>query len=280
MTEPIVWLGRDHSRMGQVSAQPVLAGAAAIGISVGRTRKPNEDAISVAFGERELVLTLADGHWGARASELVVEHAARELLPAGRTPTVGRLPEQFYDLCSTVNLILYEEAQRTGEEDSPETTVVLAYLTARERTCKLEWASFGDSFLYRHTGQVIGRMNELRRHWLGFRYSRAEQLARAAQATLPSVFGELHAGLKQCLDVGSAELSAGETLLLCSDGLIDAPGDSELPDEMIGLALESKGSAHEQVVELLQLALTKGGTDNIACAVVDVERLIGWASER
>lgn len=67
------------------------------------------------------------------------------------------------------------------------------------------------------------------------------------------------------IDTATVPAAPGDRLLLCSDGLTDLvpdPAVSEL------LMVSDPGSA---AAELVQAAITAGGSDNVTCVVVDVE---------
>lgn len=66
---------------------------------------------------------------------------------------------------------------------------------------------------------------------------------------------------------GPVELRPGDLFLLCSDGMTDSVRDGELASR-----LAQGGSPEQQVEDLVGLALSRGGRDNITVAVVQVEK--------
>ena len=69
-------------------------------------------------------------------------------------------------------------------------------------------------------------------------------------------------------------LSDGDTLLVCSDGLV-----IEVEDDEIAALLDSPDS-HTAAGELMDLALARGARDNITLQVIRIEEMTGaqWSS--
>ena len=68
------------------------------------------------------------------------------------------------------------------------------------------------------------------------------------------------------VDTGSAAVSAGDVLLLCSDGLHDLVRDAELA-RMLRQAREPSASLEALTLALVDLALDRGGHDNVTIVV-------------
>jgi protein phosphatase len=66
------------------------------------------------------------------------------------------------------------------------------------------------------------------------------------------------------VDLNELELTAGDRLLLCSDGLTVGLGDERIA-ELLG-----RGSPEETVWALVEAANGTGGIDNVTVLVVDV----------
>jgi len=65
-------------------------------------------------------------------------------------------------------------------------------------------------------------------------------------------------------DVRRLDLSPGDRLLLCSDGLSDLVGDDEIRDAL------RTGDQDAATAALVDAALAAGGRDNVTCLVADV----------
>jgi protein phosphatase len=61
--------------------------------------------------------------------------------------------------------------------------------------------------------------------------------------------------------------ASGDRLLLCTDGLFN-----ELDEGEIGSVLSSVKDPNEAAVELVRLANSRGGSDNVSVVVVDIAR--------
>lgn len=72
------------------------------------------------------------------------------------------------------------------------------------------------------------------------------------------------------VDTREGRLYQGEQLLLCSDGLT-----GELEDSCIAEVLGGGGSEQEKVDQLIELALEKGGTDNITVVLLSAPDTAG-----
>jgi len=86
-----------------------------------------------------------------------------------------------------------------------------------------------------------------------------EQAARAGiGSNLTSALG----GSEMTPRIGLVDLTPGDTLLLCTDGLT-----KHVSDEQISGVLESEASAEEKARRLVDMALESGGTDNVTVVV-------------
>ena len=63
-------------------------------------------------------------------------------------------------------------------------------------------------------------------------------------------------------------LTAGDSILLCSDGLYDMCGNGE-----IGTVMNRCADARGRTAALTQLALERGGTDNVTCMCLEFQKL-------
>ena len=229
----------------------------------GLVRAGNQDAFRI---DADLgVMVLADGMGGHRsgevASRIAVEAALADLLPAQReaggvdgTASLLRVGHSV----EVANQALLDMCQVHPELSGMGTTVVAAIF----RDGRIYYAHVGDSRLYRVR---YGRMRRLTRdHSLiqqmiddGVFLNRAE--AREAGVRDNILTRSLGMQRQAEVDVGDALLEAGDTYLICSDGL-----HGMLPDSQIARILrDPHGDLEQQVQELIDAALAAGGNDNV-----------------
>lgn len=229
----------------------------------GLVRAGNQDAFRV---DPELgIVVLADGMGGHRsgevASRIAVEAALADLLPAqrkdrGDDATASQL-EAGHSV-EVANQALLDMCQAHPELSGMGTTIVLA--TFREG--RIYHAHVGDSRLYRVR---YGRMRRLTRdHSLiqqmiddGVFLNRTE--AREAGVRDNVLTRSLGMQRQAEVDVGDALLEAGDTYLLCSDGLHGMLSDSQI----VRILRDPHGDLEQQVQELIDTALAAGGNDNV-----------------
>lgn len=226
-------------------------------------RKHNQDWVRV---DSELgVLVLADGMGGHRsgevASRVAVEAALADLLPAQHDDRADSMESllRVGHAVETANQALLDMCAVHPELTGMGTTVVLAIF----RDGRIYHAHVGDSRLYRVR---YGRMRCLTRdHSLiqqmvddGVFINRAE--ARGAGIRDNVLTRSLGLQRQADVDVGDALLEAGDTYLICSDGL-----HGLIPDSQIARILrDPEGPIEGQAEALIEAALDAGGNDNVS----------------
>lgn len=230
---------------------------------VGLVRELNEDAC-LDLAEHGL-WAVADGMGGHTlgdlASRLVVE-SLKQMPPA---PTLERFMSDARDRLQTVNRQLRSEAASRNVRIIGSTVVVLL---AHGRRCGYLWA--GDSRIY------LLRAGELRR--LTRDHSQLEELkARGGigdDAALAQVARNLitrAVGVSDFLELDEdlLELRDGDMFLLCSDGLSNEVSETEIVEALGG------GNCAQATTELVDLALRRGGRDNISVVATRARDLFG-----
>lgn len=146
-----------------------------------------------------------------------------------------------------------------GDSDrTPATTLTMAVLVAPRAYV----VHVGDSrAYYYHAGVVrqLTRDQTLGQYMLDAGALTEEQVARVATARhLSSAVG----GPELTPAVGVIDLEPGDILLLCTDGLTHHVTDAEM-----GEVLQHAADAHAACAALVDLALKRGGSDNITVVV-------------
>lgn len=237
-------------------------------IDVRQTSIPSEQVDQELGGPVGYLLAVADGVGGGAEGEVASERALSTILSY-----IGRAASCFQGLSTSAEhelLELLEAAVRDthaglvreyGGVTSrlPATTLTLVLLVWP----RAYYVQVGDSRAYVRRG---GRMQRLTRdQTLGeFMVSVGawtdEQARMASTAeTLASAIG----GSDLEPVVGLIDLAAGDSMLLCTDGLT-----KHVTDERIASVLAERESAQATTTKLVSEALAGGGTDNVTVIVI------------
>ena len=224
----------------------------------GRVRNNNED--SVAFDRDAQIAVLADGMGGYNAGE-VASAMATELL-------ASRLLGQASDDClrdsiDEANAEIYFAAQSEPGCHGMGTTLAVAWF-ANDR---LTTAHIGDSRVYRLRGDGLDRLT--RDHSV-LQEALDSGIISAEEARF---YPDKHLitralGIDFAVDSEIQEFPvlAGDTYLLCSDGLSDMVDDEEIGQVL----LQRRNDPALAADELVQVANENGGRDNVSVVVVKV----------
>jgi protein phosphatase len=222
-------------------------------------REINEDAcLDQPDPGRWAVADGMGGHAvGDLASRLVIDALSRLASPVSLKTLIADARARL----QSANREQREEAARRQVQRIGSTVVVLL---ACDRFCGYLWAGDSRIYLYRE-----GQLRQLTRD-----HSQVEQLKslgvltdeearnHPAQHMITRAVGATD---QLELDDDAIEVADGDVFLLCSDGL-----SNELSDDEIGSVLSSTERAHASE-ELVELALARGGRDNITAVVVEAQ---------
>jgi serine/threonine protein phosphatase PrpC len=239
----------------------------------GHVRKTNEDSLLVDVGLGLFVV--ADGMGGHIAGEVASQLAVdtfREFITRARAGDAliwpfGRDERASFDAnCMTTAMKLANQRVLQASEDRDDcrgmgTTVAAALIDGNQLT----YGGVGDSRLYAFLG---GRLQQLSRDdsWLADVLERDPTTDPASLEThrmrhvLTNVIGALDS---LTFNVIERTLQPDEVLLLCSDGL-HGPVD----DAAIGGALMAEPSIEQAAHRLIDLALDRGGKDNVTVLLI------------
>ncbi|MCJ8168049.1 PP2C family protein-serine/threonine phosphatase [Atopomonas sediminilitoris] len=220
---------------------------------VGLVREHNEDAL---LSVPELGLwAVADGMGGYQKGELASALVLQSLESALRA---GHSLEQAIQ---QANAWVLEQAQGHADRVGMGSTVVAVVFQGYHY--ELAWV--GDSRAYACDANGLRQLS--RDHsWVQAMLD-AGQLAPEQARSHP----RRHV-ITQCLgreagplDVGvyRGELAAGESLLLCSDGL-----SAEVDDAALAQLCQNRAPLESQVLQLIAAAEAAGGHDNISCVLI------------
>lgn len=227
---------------------------------IGCVREVNQDAYRLLLSEESGVFLVCDGMGGAKAGEVASALAAEAFMKA-----VYPLSEHFSEsaireIFSSVNQLVFEEANANPEHEGMGTTMVCA-LCCKGQTLI---ANVGDSRAYlldqngmRQVTEDHSLVTELVKRgelteYQANRHPSRNVITRAVGAE-PAV---------QC-DVFSEKPEPGQYLLLCSDGLF-----REVTDPEIYYEVYQSGQPETACERLLTMAKNRGGRDNITILLI------------
>ena len=264
--------GRDHESLNEIYCQTFETSNIAFGISVGVMPKANEDCLGISISRDELIIAIADGHWGKEGSQLAIDKTMEMfrlmLRPAKENETRAR----FYALFEQINQELFEMAMEHPGAFAPETTLIVCQLKEFESEKYLYWSSFGDSYLLLLRDKKLIQLNSLNAYWLGM-LSKMSDSSKTKQLTLKSLFGESrYIGVADGLETGIEKLQSGDMILLCTDGLIGSDeGVPESVGQNVKSILSTSVSLKVKVMNLIQFALDRGERDNVSCILAQID---------
>lgn len=229
---------------------------------IGRVRETNEDSFGLASDNSALWWgVLCDGLGGEAAGE-VASAMAVELFEKkidGQTlPERGALERLIHE----INAAIAEAGFSRADWRYMATTFVALIIDAE--TGKALIAHAGDSRLYRIRKDEIERLT--RDHNVAEEVNRG---VRNDDFTIPMGTGH---EITRCLglehfrgpEIADITPEKGDRYILCSDGLTNVLRDSEI------LSNGQDCSAQEAVDEMIKLALSRGGPDNVTLIIADV----------
>jgi serine/threonine protein phosphatase PrpC len=267
----ITIFGRDHEMKGDIYSQSVESPNVALATSVGVSSKPNEDAIGVATVGMEMVLAIADGHWGREASEIAISKAMGLIGPEIRPSLESETRAKLFSLFDQVNTQLYELRTSDPGALTPETTLIACHVKQTDSGKCLYWASFGDSFLFVLRSGQLRQINSLHPRWLGYLSKLSEKTDSRAILMRFLTDEARYMGVASGLETGIEKLEFGDIVFLCTDGLV---GSDTAPDPSVlaGITqiLTSDFPHGSKVEKVIALALHRGETDNISCGMAGI----------
>jgi serine/threonine protein phosphatase PrpC len=130
MSDPnsIVIYGRDNEVTNEIHCQVMADSKMGLGMSVGTVSKANEDCLGISILEDDVLLAIADGHWGRGASELAIQKSMDMFRSTERLPQENEIRARFYALFEQVNRELFEMAMINPGASAPETTLIVCHL--------------------------------------------------------------------------------------------------------------------------------------------------------
>ncbi|OUS09641.1 hypothetical protein A9Q89_12795 [Gammaproteobacteria bacterium 53_120_T64] len=220
----------------------------------GKVRKLNEDSFEAA---PDIGLWLvADGVGGHDSGEVASELTRSTIAASyrGRGDLVAAVEEAHAVVCKAI-------ASEQGGANMASTVVALAL---QGSDFQIAWVGDSRAYLWNGALRLLTRDHSVVEEMVSRgEISREEGTSHPNRHIITRCIGMAS---KAALEVSSlaGSLGAGESLLLCSDGLNDA-----VSAESISGIMASEMGADRRVAELIAAALEGGGRDNITVAVID-----------
>jgi protein phosphatase len=264
--------GWDEKAMPSELTARLLIGART---DLGRVRENNEDKFEfyipsgpAAQGAKGSLVAVADGMGGHAAGQIASELGLKTLIQRYFADTHADVPGALRMAVREANAVVYDTASIPGR-DGMGTTLTAAVV----RGPRLYIAQVGDSRLYLLHGETLEQVTE-DHSWV------AEQVRRGLLTEDEAQYSPFRNVITRSLgnqpevepDIIERDVCAGDTLLLCSDGLSGVVQREEMEK-----ALLSQGPS-EACQSLVDLALERGGPDNATVLVARIEEMLSVAA--
>ena len=234
----------------------------------GCVRPQNQDAYIMEQLDRNTVLgVVCDGMGGAKSGNIASSLAVDVFVQEVRRTWTSSMTQEKINLMlrsavKLANFTVFDQAQQFEEFDGMGTTLVAVLVHNRHVTV----VHVGDSRAYRINPDGIWQMT--RDHSLVQMMVERGELTQEMARTYPGKnFITRAIGTEpfvEC-DVNNLELSKGEYLLLCSDGLSNVLDDQEILFEVVH-GVDKRDCCQR----LLEIAKHRGAPDNVTSVLIAV----------
>lgn len=234
------------------------------GTDIGLRREENQDAVRCEYFGHNVLAVVCDGMGGERAGREASTIAISEFFQRfsnGYSESLGEddIRKLLISSISAANSVIYTRARLDFKNFGMGTTCVAAFVTADRAFI----ANVGDSraYLVSDTGlhQITTDHNVASFLFEQGKITEEEMEAHPQKHMLTRAVGVEKTVLT---DTFILTYEDKISLLLCSDGLSGYCGDDEIYDVL------SKTDIDSATDSLIQLALDKGGRDNVTVAVI------------
>lgn len=231
---------------------------------VGQKRKMNQDYVFVseeAVGNLPNLFVVADGMGGHNAGDFASSHAVEILVDEIRKDADYNPVKVIRHAIETANTEIIEQAQKDENLRGMGTTMVVSTIVGQYAYV----ANIGDSRLYIVQKQIqqITRDHSLVQEMVRLGELNAEEARNHPDKNI--ITRALGAEKTVDIDFFDLKLEAGDTILMCSDGLSNMVEDWKMEEIILSpdMELKQKGDA------LIKEANLNGGKDNIAIILIE-----------
>jgi len=234
----------------------------------GRVRSHNEDSGGIFYNHStQFLAVIADGMGGHRAGDVASQMAISLLKEKWENTNQFTTPEEvnvwLTKTVTEINEAIYLHAQSNIECEGMGTTIVIAIYIKEFLTV----AHIGDSRCY--LLNEVGFKQITEDHSLVNALVHSGQISKEDAQHHPRKNVVLRAlGTEEQIvaEIKTIILEAGDTLLLCSDGLTDKLADKDLLE-----IIQSENDRMEAGQKLIDLANSRGGEDNISLILATLD---------
>lgn len=238
----------------------------------GMVRQNNEDACliippwSASAIERQLCLfAVADGMGGQNAGEIASGISMKEAAAFFRQGSEdGATSNEVEEMIGHINSRVWTHAQNKAETSGMGNTLTLMLVGKKNAVI----GHIGDSRLYRLRESKLEQLTA--DHTLVAEQVRMGKLSAEAARVHPTRHILSRAiGSRQFVipDIFSVELVAGDTFMLCSDGVSGMIDDKAIKEILL------QNSAENAAIKIIEAANAAGGKDNATAVVINFDQL-------
>ncbi len=231
---------------------------------VGRVRKVNQDYIFCSMrpiGKLPNLFIVADGMGGHKAGDLASRYTVETLVENIENTHSDNPITIINDAIVNANRLLLDKAAESEDYTGMGTTLVVCTIIGES----MYVANVGDSRLYLYDGKLsqITRDHSLVEEMVALgKLNRDEARKHKRKNVITRAIG---GGREVMADFFEAELTAGNRIVMCSDGLSNMVDDGEIEQ-----VLSSNLSIEDKTRKLIDRANDNGGLDNIAVVIVEL----------
>ena len=231
---------------------------------VGRVRRVNQDYIFCSMrpvGKLPNLFIVADGMGGHKAGDLASRYTVETLIENIKNSYSDNPITIINDAIVNANTRLLEKAEESEDYTGMGTTLVVCTIIGES----MYVANVGDSRLYLYDEKLsqITRDHSLVEEMVALgKLNRDEARKHKRKNVITRAIG---GGKEVMADFFEAELTAGNRIVMCSDGLSNMVDDGEIEQ-----VLSSDLSIEDKTRKLIDRANENGGMDNIAVVIVEL----------
>lgn len=234
------------------------------GTDIGLKRDENQDAVRCEYFGHNVLAVVCDGMGGERAGKEASMVAVEEFFQrfsAGYSESLDdeEIRKLLISSVSAANSVIYTRARLDFKNFGMGTTCVAAFINSKSAFI----INVGDSRAYLITDKKLLRITT--DHNVAALLYEKGQITEEEMEVHPQRHMLTRAvGVEKTVlpDTFILDYEDKISLLLCSDGLSGYCGDDEIYDVILNSSFDNVAD------ELIKLALSKGGRDNITIAVV------------